>query len=113
MTPYILIGIVLQCAMVVTGHYVEAVINLSAPLGVGIPLVLGAVYGRSTPKGMSEAIGGGFALGIVGAFIGILLAILMGDQTWILLTFGPLSSGVTGIIGSAAAFAALGKRPNK
>ena len=67
MTPYIVAGIVLQCAMVITGHYVEAVLNLSALLGVGIPVVLGAFYGAARPEGMRDAVGGGFWVGFVGA----------------------------------------------
>ena len=110
MTPYIVVGIVLQCAMVITGHYVEAVLNLSGPLGVGIPLILGAFYGAARPEGMREAVGGGFGVGFVGALVGILLAILIGDQPWILLTFGPISSGIIGIIGAALAFAVVGKK---
>ena len=110
MSTYIIVGIVLQVVMVVSGHYSEAVINLSAVLGVGIPLIVGAVFGATRALSTKDAALGGFAIGIVGAFIGILLAIMMGDQEWILLSFGPISSAVTGVIGSLGLFFSLGKR---
>ena len=110
MSTYIVVGIVLQVAMVVSGHYSEAVINLSAVLGVGIPLLVGAVFGATRAASFKDASLGGFAIGIVGAFIGILLAILMGDQEWMLLTFGPISSAVTGMIGALGLYAVAGKR---
>ena len=47
MAKFVVISIVLQVAMVVTGHYVEAVINLSALLGMGIPLIVGGVFGAT------------------------------------------------------------------
>ena len=110
MSTYIVVGIVSQVAMVVSGHYSEAVINLSAVLGVGIPLIVGAVFGFARAATVKDAAVGGFAIGIVGAFIGILLAILMGDQEWMLLTFGPVSSAVTGMIGALGLYALAGKR---
>ena len=59
---------------------------------------------------MGEAAKGGFVIGLVGAVLGVLLAILMGDQTWVLMTFAPLSSAVTGLLGAAIGVAAGGRR---
>jgi hypothetical protein len=70
---------------------------------------LGIWYGAVVPKSYKESVWGGFVLGIVGAFVGVVAAILMGDQTWMLLTFAPLSSGVTGILGAAIGTLAAGR----
>jgi hypothetical protein len=109
MATFVGISVVLQVAMVVTGHFVEAVINLSALLGMGIPLVVGGVFGASKASDYRNALSGGFTIGIAGAFVGILLAVLMGDQEWLLLTFGPISSAVTGLIGAVTVFFAMGR----
>jgi len=109
MSRFVWMGIVLQLAMVTGGHFMEAVLNLSAVLGVGIPFVLGVWYGATVPKGYGETSKGGFVIGIVGAFIGVVAAILMGDQPWMLLTFAPLSSGVTGLLGAAIGTAVSGR----
>ena len=85
-------------------HYNAFVLlNLSAVLGVGIPLVVGFLYGRDAESVASGALGG-VAIGFVGAALGIGIAIAMGDQTLMLLAFGPLSSAVTGAMGGAAGF---------
>jgi len=109
MWKFVWTGIVLQLAMVTAGHFVEAVLALSGPLGVGIPLVLGVWYGATVPRGYGETSKGGFIIGLVGAFIGVVGAILMGDATWMLLTFAPLSSAVTGLLGAAIGTAASGR----
>jgi hypothetical protein len=99
MQRFIIIAAVLQIAMVVTGHYNDFVLmNLSAVLGVGIPLVVAFFYGRDA-EGVKDGAVGGLAIGFVGAF-----PIAMGDQMLMLLAFGPLSSAVTGAIGGAVGF---------
>ncbi len=85
--------------MVVAGHYSPAVLGLSAVLGVGIPLVIAIAYGALGGRSYMEAAKGAFAFSFVGAAIGVVLAIMLGDQTWVLLTFAPLSSGVAGVLG--------------
>lgn len=109
MSKFVWMGIVLQLAMVTAGHFVEAVLMLSGPLGVGIPFVLGIWYGATVPRTYGETSKGGFVIGIVGAFIGVLAAILMGDAVWTLMTFAPLSSGVTGVMGGALGTAVSGR----
>jgi len=100
MARFVWIGIALQLAMVGAGHFFGAILNLSGVLGTGIPFALGLWYGATVPKSYKESLRGGFALGFVGAFLGVAAAVLMGDQSWMLLTFAPLSSGVTGILGA-------------
>jgi hypothetical protein len=104
MQTYVIIAAVLQIVMVVTGHYNEFVLmNLSAVLGMGIPLVVAFFYGRDSTGAKDGALGGA-VIGFVGAALGIGLAIAMGDQTLMLLAFGPLSSAVTGAIGGALGY---------
>ncbi len=109
MKRFVWMGIVLQLVMVVCGHFSETVLNLSGILGTGIPFVLGLWYGTAVPRGFGESSKGGFLIGIVGAIVGVLAAILMGDQTWMLLTFAPLSSGVTGLLGALIGTAMSGR----
>lgn len=109
MAKFVWMGIALQLAMVTAGHFVEAVLALSGPLGVGIPFLLGIWYGATVPRSYGETSKGGFVIGIVGAFIGVVAAILMGDAIWMLLTFAPLSSGVTGLMGAALGTAVGGR----
>ena len=99
MIGYLALNTVLQTVMVVTGHYYSAVYDLSAVLGVGIPFVIAIGYGALGSRSYKEAAKGAFVFSFVGAAIGVVVAILMGDQGWILLTFAPLSSGVTGVLG--------------
>lgn len=101
---YVVVAALLQIAMVVGGHFSTAVIDLSAVLGMGIPLVVGLVFGARAATSTKDALGGGFWIGIVGAAIGILIAILLGDQPWMLLAFGPVSSGITGLLGGVIGY---------
>lgn len=110
MKKFVWMGIALQLVMVTAGHFSMAVLNLSGILGTAIPFALGIWYGIAVPKGYGEGAKGGFVIGIVGAAVGVVAAILMGDQTWILLTFAPLSSGVTGVMGAALGVLAAGRR---
>ncbi len=109
MKRFVWIGIVLQLLMVLTGHYVESVLMLSGILGTAIPFGLGLWFGATQPGSYTESAKGGFIIGIVGAVVGVLVAILIGDQTWVLLTFAPLSSAVTGLLGAIIGTAAAGR----
>lgn len=105
MGKYVTIALVLQVLMVLAGHYNDTVLQLSGPLGVGIPLAIGAWFGATAAPDYKGAAGGGFVIGLVGAVVGILIAIMLGDAEWILLAFGPLSSAVTGVLGALVGFA--------
>jgi hypothetical protein len=101
MAKFVLIGVVLQFAVVTAGHFSPPVLDLSAVLGTVIPFVVGIWYGAVVPTTYKASAWGGFVVGIVGAVVGIVAAILMGDQTWMPLTYAPIASGVTGIMGAA------------
>lgn len=91
------IGTVLQLAMVLSGHYVPAIALLFAPIGVGISLIAGLLYGRwAGPNGAWA--GGGLAGGLC-AFLGIAVSFALGDVTAVILVAGTLSSAVGGMLG--------------
>lgn len=99
MLKWIVVGAVLQTAMVVVGHQVVAVANLFGPLGVTIALVVGALWARQAAEGRAHAAGGGAVVGGVGALIGIAISFLLGDVGAVILAFGTLSSAATGALG--------------
>lgn len=101
MAKFVWMGVALQLAMVAAGHFSNAILNLSGILGTAIPFALGIPYGARASRSWRDASWGGFVVGVVGAVVGVVAAILMRDQTWMLLTFAPLSSGLTGILGAA------------
>jgi len=109
MKRFVWLSVAAQVAMVTAGHVSEGVLVLSGILGTAIPFVLGLVYGATVPRTVKEAARDGFLIGVVGAFVGVLVAIALGDQTWMLLTFAPLSSGVTGVLGAVIGTAASGR----
>ncbi len=99
MTRFVGLAVVLQLAMVGTGHFVEAARNLSGVLGTTIPFALAVWYGATSAHGYGHASRGGLLIGLVGAVAGTVTAILLGDATWMLLTFAPLASALTGWLG--------------
>ncbi len=109
MRKYLAVTTVLQILMVSGGHFSEALLNRSAVLGTIIPLIIGAWFGSVEPKTVVGAAGGGFIIGLVPAVIGILVGILLGDQSWILLPVGAVASGLTGLIGSVISFMTVGR----
>ena len=96
------IGLVLQLAMVVGGHYTSAVKELFAVGGMGFSLIAGLLYVWFAVKGSwrSDLVGGAIAGGLC-ALIGIALSAVLGDVPVLLLLFGTLSSIVTGVMGGA------------
>ncbi|MEL7058993.1 MAG: hypothetical protein AAGN46_03085 [Acidobacteriota bacterium] len=108
---YLIASIVAQIAMVVVAHFVPAVLGMTAILGTLIPLIIGLWYGMKSAPNWTWALLGAFIVGIVGALIGVLLSVALGDSAAdpIFLTMAPFSSGVTGLIGGAIGFAIGGK----
>lgn len=99
-----ILGIVLQVAMVVGGHYSPSITKLFAVGGMGISLVAGVIYamlarGRGAASG---AVGGALAGGIC-ALVGIAVSYLLGDVPASLLALGTASSVVTGAVGGGLA----------
>jgi hypothetical protein len=98
----VVIGTVLQVAMVVAGHTNKSVAGLFAVGGMGISLVAGLLYAMlARGSTMGGLVTGGAIAGGVCAFIGILVSHLMGDVPASLLLLGTVSSVVTGAIGGA------------
>ena len=91
------VGTALQLGMVVSGHFIPAVAMLFAPLGMGLSLVAGVLYGRWA-AGRRAAAGGALAGGVC-ALLGIAVSWGLGDVTAIILAFGTLSSVVAGALG--------------
>lgn len=102
MTKWIVVGTLLQTAMVLVGHWVLAVANLFGPLGVAISLVVGLLWARESAEGFGNAAGGGALVGGACALIGIAISLFLGDVTAVILAFGTLSSAVTGALGGLA-----------
>lgn len=102
MTKWIGVGTVLQIAMVVVGHFVSAIAMLFGPLGMGISLLVGLLWGKDLSKSYGNGAGGGAVVGGVCALIGILVSFLLGDVTAAILGLGTVSSAVTGALGGLA-----------
>jgi hypothetical protein len=95
-----LIGIVLQLAMVVAGHYDSRVASLFAVLGMFLSLAAGFLAGRwSAGLVKAGAAVSGLVAGAACAFLGILESFYLGDVPAWVIAFGTVSSGVTGAIG--------------
>lgn len=96
------IGLVLQLAMVVGGHFTPAVKELFAFGGMGFSLVAGLLYVWLAVTGSwrDDLVGGAISGGLC-ALIGIALSAVLGDVPAMLLLFGTLSSIVTGVMGGA------------
>ena len=97
----LLVGTVLQVAMVVAGHFVPFVaLHVFALGGMAISALAGILYGRAASAYGGAALGGAIAGGGC-ALIGIALSVLMGDTPAMILVIGTVSSTVTGAIGGA------------
>jgi len=98
----IVIGTVLQLAMIVAGHFIPFVKdNVFMLGGMAISLVAGLLYARAAKGAWPDSLLGGGIAGLVCAVIGIAVSVLLGDTAPAILLFGTLSSAVTGLIGGA------------
>lgn len=103
---WIIVGTVLQLAMILVGHFNEFVrMNVFAVGGVTISLVVGALYGATSAASAKEGALGGAVVGGACALIGIVVSVLLGDTEPLILVVGTVSSSVTGLIGGAVAAA--------
>jgi hypothetical protein len=112
-TQAAVIGTVLQLVMVICGHFVPAIANLFAFVGVSISLIAGIIYvkaaGRATTA--SHALGGFIAGGLC-ALIGIAVSYFLGDVEMMILAAGTGSSAVTGAIGGVIGHYLFGNAPS-
>jgi uncharacterized ion transporter superfamily protein YfcC len=95
------VGTILQLAMVLAGHWVPAVANLFAIIGILISLVAGLLYARAAKSTWSDSTLGGVIAGGVCALLGIAVSFLLGDVTASILLLGTISSAAGGAIGGA------------
>jgi hypothetical protein len=92
----ILVGLVLQLVMVVSGHYAAAVRENFAIGGMFLSLVAGFVYARKAVGGWSDSLVGGAC-----ALLGIAVSVVLKDVPAMILVMGTAASAVTGLIGGA------------
>lgn len=96
------IGLVLQLAMVVIGHYVPAIREKGFAIGgMFFSLVAGLIYARMAHAGWSDALIGGAVAGGVCAILGIAVSVALSDVPPMILAMGTAASAVTGLIGGA------------
>lgn len=96
-----LIATVFQVAMVVTGHWVEAVAEQFGILGTFISLVAGAAFAFTAGVAPGTGFLGGALAGGGCALVGIALSVALGDVTLMILVLGTLVSAVAGGVGGA------------
>lgn len=98
----IIIGTVLQLAMIVAGHFIPFVKdNVFMLGGLTISLIAGLLYARAAGTSWPDSLLGGVVAGAVCAFIGLVASMLWGDVPRDIILLATLSSGVTGAIGGA------------
>lgn len=96
------IGLILQLAMIVAGHFVPVIKDKGFMVGgLLISLVAGLVYARLAHAGWGSSLIGGAIDGGACALIGIAASVALGDTVPFILIAGTLSSVVTGLIGGA------------
>lgn len=99
-----IIGTLLQLAMVVSGHWVEFIkMNVFAIGGMLISALAGVIYARSARVDRKKSAIQGAVVGGLCALIGIAVSFFLGDVPANILALGTLSSAVTGAIGGAIA----------
>ena len=97
-TQAVVVGVILQIAMVGIGHAVPSLREMWGPVGTLISLVVGVWAGWHVATSGSAVIWGAVAGGL-GAFLGIALALILGDVSTSLLLLGTASSVVAGVAG--------------
>jgi hypothetical protein len=94
-----IIGSIAQIAMVVAGHYVPAVAENFAIVGMGLSALAGWMATRGQALGLGAGARQGAAAGGICAAIGLAVSVALGDVPASLLALGTGSSAVTGAIG--------------
>jgi hypothetical protein len=99
----VLLGTVLQVAMVLAGHSNPSVAGLFAVGGMSISLIAGLAYAMWARGSSAAALAvGGLIAGALCALIGIFVSYMLGDVPMSLLALGTISSAVTGALGGWA-----------
>jgi hypothetical protein len=99
----IVLGTLLQLAMVIAGHYVAFVRDdVFALGGMAISLIAGLYFGWRAGGDWGERLLGGGIAGGVCAILGIAISVLLKDTAPAILAIGTISSIVTGSVGAAA-----------
>jgi hypothetical protein len=113
LTRAALAGLVLQIAMVITGHFVAFVaLHVFMWGGMAISALAGLLYGRASVN-LSAAVVGGAIAGASCAIVGIAISVALRDTAPAILLLGTFSSGVTGAIGGSTGRALLGAPSEK
>jgi len=96
-----IIGLVLQCLMVVVGHYVPSVARFFPIAGTGIGGIAGLLNGLwSGNASQTAAAGGGAVAGGAGGLVGTLLSHVLGDVPTSTIAVGTGSTAVAGVVGA-------------
>ncbi|MEP6550186.1 MAG: hypothetical protein ABJB95_03335 [Gemmatimonadales bacterium] len=100
----VIVGTLLQLAMVISGHWVEFIkLNVFAIGGMLISAIAGVLYARAARVDRKGSALHGALVGGLCALIGIAVSFALGDVPASILALGTLSSAVTGAIGGAIA----------
>jgi hypothetical protein len=100
----IIVGTLLQLAMVLAGHWIESIrLHGFAIGGMLISLIAGVLFARLArvargPSALNGAIAGGTC-----GVLGIAVSVALGDTAPLILVVGTLGSAVTGALGGAIA----------
>jgi hypothetical protein len=96
------VGLGLQLAMVIVGHFVPLVKNGGFAIGgMTISLFAGVLYAKLTETGWRDSLAGGALSGGACALIGIAASVFLKDVPMAVLGFGTVASAVTGMAGAA------------
>lgn len=100
----ILLGTILQLAMVIVGHFIPTIAQYGFAIGgMTISGIAGYVYARNSSGSRGKNVLGGAIAGGVCALIGIGVSTALGDVPAFILFAGTASSVVTGSVGAAIA----------
>ena len=96
------VGLGLQLAMVIVGHFVPVVKNSGFAVGgMAISLLAGLLYAKLTEAGWGDSLAGGALSGGACALLGIAVSVVLKDVPPPVLGFGTAASAITGLAGSA------------
>jgi hypothetical protein len=96
------VGLALQLAMVIIGHFVPVVKNSGFAIGgMAISLLAGFLYAKLTETGWGDSLVGGILAGGACALLGIAVSVFLKDVPVQVLGFGTVASAITGLVGSA------------